>query len=440
MFDTLTTRLNGIFSRLGRRGRLSEADVDAVLREVRLALLEADVNFGVARDLIGRVRNRAVGAEVSKALNPAQQVIKIVNEELITTLGPSIPLKLSGPRPRALMLMGLQGAGKTTLAAKLARMLQAAGERVLMAACDPHRPAAAEQLRQLGARLSVEVFEAPKLDSWDVASQSLNMARDGGYGVLILDTAGRSQMSSDLMDELAKVERVVRPAESLLVLDAMTGQEAVAVAQGFGARISVTGLVLTKMDGDARGGGAISVRAVTGIPLKYLGTGEKLDALEAYDPVRIASRILGMGDMIGLIERAEAVMDEGVAKGQIEKLQEGKLDLNDWLTQMRQVRKMGPLSQMAEMLPGQAGRAAMQADPADLELALKRSEAIICSMTLEERRDPDILNASRRRRIASGSGTGVQDVNRLIKQFREAQKLFRAMKGSSTQRRMGIFG
>lgn len=439
MFDTLTARLNRIFEQLRRRGRLSEADVDAVLREVRLALLEADVNYGVARELIARVRDRAIGAEVSKALNPAQQVIKIVNEELVNTLGPAVPLRLSGPRPRALMLVGLQGAGKTTVAGKLARMLQAAGERVLLVACDPYRPAAAEQLKQLADRLGIEVFDAPQLASWDVAAESLKVASDGGYGVLILDTAGRSQMSDDLMEELGKMERAVPPVETLLVLDAMTGQEAVAVAQGFGNRVSITGLVITKMDGDARGGGAISVRAVTGIPLKFLGTGEKLDALEAYDPARIASRILGMGDMIGLIERAEAAMDEDVARRQASKLQGGNLDLDDWLTQMRQVRKMGPLSQMAEMLPGRAGQAAKQADPAELEGALKRSEAIICSMTPEERRDPDVLNASRRRRIASGSGTGVQDVNRLIKQFCEARKLFRAMKGSSAQRMMGMF-
>jgi len=440
MFETLTARLNQVFEQLRRRGRLSEADADAVLREVRLALLEADVNFGVARDLIGRVRSRAVGAEVSRALNPAQQVIKIVHEELLGTLGPAAPLQLSGPKPRVLMLVGLQGAGKTTAAGKLARMLQASGERVLLAACDPYRPAAAEQLQQLGQRLGVDVFAAPELTSSDVASRAVEKASAGGYGILVLDTAGRSQISDDLMNELAQLERAVSPTETLLVLDAMTGQEAVAIAQGFSARIQVTGLILTKMDGDARGGGAISVRSVTGIPLKFLGTGEKLDALETFEPVRIASRILGMGDVIGLIERAEGAMDEEAARRQVERLRDGQFDLDDWLTQMRQVRKMGPLGQIAEMLPGRAGQTALQADPAELERTLSMSEAIICSMTIAERHAPDILNASRRRRIASGSGTDVQDVNRLIKQYREALKLYKAMKGASPRRLMGMFG
>jgi signal recognition particle subunit SRP54 len=440
MFEILTTRLNTIFDQLRRRGRLSEADVDAVLREVRLALLEADVNFGVARDLIGRVRSRAVGAEVSRALNPAQQVIKIVHEELIGTLGPTAPLQLSGPRPRVLMLVGLQGAGKTTTAGKLARLLQASGERVLLVASDPYRPAATEQLQQLGQRLGVDVLVASELAPNEAASQALAKASAGGYGVMLLDTAGRLQISDHLMNELAELDRLVHPTETLLVLDAMTGQEAVAIAQGFGARIRLSGLILTKMDGDARGGGAISVRAVTGVPLKFLGTGEKLDALEAFEPGRMASRILGMGDIAGLIERAEGALDEEETRRQTEKLRDGQFDFEDWLNQMRQVRKMGPLAQLAGMLPGRAGKAALQADPAELERSLKISEAIICAMTPEERRNPDVLNASRRRRIAAGSGTEVQAVNRLVRQFREAQKLFKAIKGAPPGRSMGLFG
>jgi signal recognition particle subunit SRP54 len=440
VFETLTSRLSDIFEQLRRRGKLGEADVDSVLREVRRALLEADVNFAVVRDLISRVRTRAVGAEVSRALNPAQQVIKVVHEELIETLGPAAPLQLLGAKPRVLMLVGLQGAGKTTVAGKIARKLQAAGERVLLAACDPYRPAAAEQLRQLGQRLGVEVFMAPELTPWDVAENARKTASDGGYGILILDTAGRSQLSDEMMDELVRLEGAVEPTETLLVLDAMTGQEAVAIAQGFRTKIKVSGLVLTKMDGDARGGGAISVRAVTGIPLKFLGTGEKLDALEEYDPARIASRILGMGDIIGLIERAEAATDEGTARRQVERMQDGRFDLDDWLAQLRQVRRLGPLGQIAEMLPAGAGVTAVQADPAELERSLKMSEAIICSMTTGERRDPDILNASRRRRIARGSGTDVQAVNSLVKQYRQAQRLLKAMKGGSTRKLMGMLG
>lgn len=440
MFETLTARLNEVFAQLRRRGRLGESDVDAALREVRLALLEADVNFGVARDLLARVRDRAVGAEVSKALNPAQQVIKIVNEELIGALGPAEPLLLSGPRPRVLMLVGLQGAGKTTSAGKLARALQGAGERVLLGACDPHRPAAAEQLQQLGRRLGADVFVAPALTAWEAAAGALKTASEGGYGILILDTAGRSQASEELMDELAHVEQVAHPSETLLVLDAMTGQEAVAIAQGFRARMNVTGLLLAKMDGDARGGAAISIRTVTGIPLRFLGTGEKLDALETYDPVRIASRILGMGDIIGLIEKAEEAMEAKNAGAQADKLRVGAFDLEDWLAQMRQLRKTGPLDQIAQMLPALAGQTAIRADPEELERGLKASEAIICSMTAEERRDPGLLNASRRRRIASGSGTEVQEVNRLVKQFRQAQKLLKAMKGNSPRNLTGLFG
>jgi signal recognition particle subunit SRP54 len=427
MFETLTNRLTQVFAQLRRRGKLGEEDVDAALREVRLALLEADVHYGVARELITRVRDRAVGAEVSKALNPAQQVIKIVHEELIGTLGEAVPLNLSGRRPRVLMLVGLQGSGKTTAAAKLAYMLRATGERVLLAAGDQQRPAAEEQLRQLGERMRVEVFSGQGLTPSDLAKNAIRSADNGGYGVLILDTAGRSQLDDGLMEELTVMEAAAAPSESLLVLDAMLGQEAVNIAQGFRGRIGLTGLVMNKMDGDARGGAAISVRSVTGIPLKFLGTGEKLDALEKFDPARLASRILGMGDVIGLIEKAGRAFDATIDKTQAERMLGGRFDLEDWLSQVKQVRKMGPLAQIADMLPGRVGDAARQADPSELERGIRTSEAIISSMTAAERRNPEILNASRRRRIAAGSGTAVQDVNRLVKQFREAQKLMKAM-------------
>jgi signal recognition particle subunit SRP54 len=440
MFENLTARLNQVFEGLRRRGKLSEADVDAALREVRLALLEADVHFGVAKELIARVRDRAVGAAVSKALNPAQQVIKIVHEELIGTLGEAVPLRLTGPKPRILLLVGLQGSGKTTVAGKLARMLRSAGERVMLAAGDPYRPAAVEQLQQLGERLDVQVFTAPDLKPAVLARAARDAAEKGGYSVLIVDSAGRSQLDEELMDEVTELASAVSPVETLLALDAMTGQEAINIAQGFCRRIAVTGLIMTKMDGDARGGAAISVRSVTGIPLKFLGTGEKLDALEKYDPVRLASRILGMGDIIGLIEKAESAMDAASAQIQAEKILGGHFDLEDWLDQMQQVRKLGPLGQIAEMLPGRFRYAVQQTDPTDLEASFRLSEAIIKSMTVAERRNPEILNASRRRRIASGSGTGVPEVNRLMKQFRDAQKLFRAMQTSRGKGMPKLFG
>jgi signal recognition particle subunit SRP54 len=440
VFENLTTRLNQVFDQLRRRGKLSEADVDAALREVRLALLEADVHFAVARDLIARVRERALGAAVARTLNPAQQVIRIVHEQLISTLGEAVPLSLSGPRPRVLMLVGLQGSGKTTAAGKLARMLRTAGERVMLVAGDPYRPAAAEQLRQLGARLGTEVFVAPELKPVELAKAAREAAGKGGYSVLILDTAGRSQLDESLMEELAALGSALSPVETLLVLDAMTGQEAIHIAEGFGSRLALTGLIMTKMDGDARGGAAISVRAVSGIPLKLLGTGEKLDALEKYDPARLASRILGMGDIIGLIEKAEGAMDAAASRTRAEKMLEGQFDLVDWLDQMKQVRKMGPLGQIAEMLPGGRGAAVKSADPGELERSFRVSEAIINSMTLGERRDPEVLNASRRRRIAAGSGTDVQEVNRLVKQFRSAQKLMKSIRTKGIKGMPKLFG
>ena len=440
MFENLTDRLNGVFDKLRRRGKLSERDVDAAMREVRLALLEADVNYMVVKDFVARVRERSIGHEVSKALNPGQQVVKIVNEELIETLGEPVPLNLRGQRPHVIMLAGLQGSGKTTAAGKLARILRSQGERVLLVAADPYRPAAVQQLQTLGQRLNVEVYSEPGVAPPDLARNALQKARRGGFSVIILDTAGRSQLDDQLMDELQAINRKVELTEVLLVVDAMIGQESVNIAQGFRDSVPLTGLILTKIDGDARGGAAISIRSVTGVPIKYLGTGESLDALEVYDPSRLSSRILGMGDVIGLIEKAEAALDQEVAKRQAERLMSGEFTLEDFAEQLGQVRKMGPIGQILDMLPGGMGQMAKDVDYREAENQLKMTEAIISSMTLKERRNPKLLNASRRRRIAAGSGTEVQDVNRLLKQYREARRLFKTIKKSGMRGLPNIFG
>ncbi len=440
MFETLTGRLNQIFDNLRKRGKLSEADVDAAMKEVRLALLEADVHFSVVKAFIAKVRERSVGAEVSKALNPGQQVIKIVNEELIATLGEPAPLNLTGPKPRVVMMVGLQGAGKTTVTGKLARLLKSKGERILMVAGDPYRPAAVKQLQQLGERVGVDVEADTSIKPQELAKRALDKAEKGGYSLMLVDTAGRSQMDAQLMDELKAIHANVNPVDTLLVIDSMIGQEALNIAQGFKEAINLTGLILTKMDGDSRGGAAISIRSVTGVPIKFIGTGEKLDALETYDPSRLSSRILGMGDLIGLIEKAEAAYDAESAEKQAKKLMKGDFSLEDWLEQMNQMKKMGPLSQIMDMLPGQMGQAARGIDPSLVEKQFKQSEAIINSMTLKERRDPDILNASRRRRIAAGSGMDVQDVNRLIKQFRETQKLMKTIQKTGGKGLGKLFG
>jgi signal recognition particle subunit SRP54 len=440
MFETLTGRLNKIFDGLRKRGKLTEADVDSAMREVRLALLEADVHFSVVKSFIARVRERAVGAEVSKALNPGQQVIKIVNEELIGTLGEPAPLNLSGAKPRVSVLVGLQGSGKTTAAGKLAGLLRGKGERVMLVAGDPYRAAAVEQLQQLGQRLDVPVESDASLKPPELARRAFEKAEKGGFGVMIVDTAGRSQLDGGLMEELKAIVAKVSPVEILLVVDSMIGQEALNIAQGFRDNLAITGLILTKMDGDSRGGAAISIRSVTGVPIKFIGTGEKLDALETYDPARLTSRILGMGDVIGLIEKAEAAFDAEAMQAGAERMMKGQFTLEDWLDQMKQMKKMGPLTQIMDMLPGQMGQMARQADPQEIERSFTASEAIINSMTRKERRDPDVLNASRRRRIAAGSGVEVQDVNRLIKQFREAQKLMKMMQKTGGKGLPKLFG
>jgi signal recognition particle subunit SRP54 len=440
LFENLTERLNNVFTQLRRRGKLSENDVDAAMREVRLALLEADVHYGVVKDFIARVRERSIGAEVAKALNPAQQVIKIVNEELIATLGEPERINLSGPKPRVLMLVGLQGSGKTTAAGKIARLLRSQGERVMLVAGDPYRPAAVQQLQTLGERLNVPVHAEEGILPPELTARAFEKGQNGGFTVLILDTAGRSQLDDELMNELGAITRRVETAEILLVVDSMIGQEAVNIAQGFRDAVPLTGLILTKIDGDARGGAAISIRSVTGVPIKFLGTGESLEALEVFDPGRLSSRILGMGDMLGLIEKAEAAFDEKVAREQAEKMMSGEFTLQDFADQLQQVRRMGPIGQLLEMLPGGMSQLSRSVDPQDAEKQLKMTEAIINSMTRQERRNPHILNASRRRRIARGSGTEVQDVNRLLKQYREAQRLFKTMKKSGLRGLPRLFG
>ena len=430
MFENLTERLSGIFENLRRRGRLSDADVDAAMREVRLALLEADVHYGVVKQFTNRVKERAVGHDISRALNPAQQVIKIVNEELIQTLGPPSSLNLKGERPYVIVLVGLQGSGKTPAAAKLAKRLRAMGERTLLVAADPYRPAAVTQLQTLAEQIGVPVFHDADLTPPKLAEKAYQTALKGGVSVVILDTAGRSQMDQELMDELRAIEKKVPVTETILVVDAMIGQEALNVAQGFRQALPLSGLFLTKIDGDARGGAAISIREVTGIPIKFLGVGESIDAIEEYNPDRLASRILGMGDLLGLIEKAESAFDQQEAEEQAEKLMRGEFTLEDFARQLKQMRKMGPLAQVMEMLPGQMGQVARQVDPREAEDQLKQIEAVINSMTVAERRSPKILNASRRRRIARGSGLEVQVVNQVMKRFRETQRLISTLQKS----------
>ncbi|MEJ2097574.1 MAG: signal recognition particle protein, partial [Deltaproteobacteria bacterium] len=372
---------------------------------------------------------------------PAQQVIKIVNEELITTLGEPESLNLTGPKPHMIMVVGLQGSGKTTTAGKLASQLRKQGERVMLVAADPYRPAAIQQLQTLGTNIGVEVFSKPELAPPDLAAMAFIKAQQGGYSVFILDTAGRSQLDDSLMDELKAITKNVTPNEVLLVVDSMIGQEAVNIAQGFRKTVPVTGLVLSKMDGDARGGAAISIRSVTGVPIKYLGVSENMDGLEKFDPNRLSSRILGMGDMIGLIEKAEEEMDAQEAAKSAQKMLSGEFTLEDFRDQLRQVRKMGPIGQLMGMLPGNmAGGMMAKVDPNEAEQGFVRIEAIINSMTPNERRKPKILNASRKRRIAAGSGTEVMEVNRLLRQFKEMQRMMKKLKKSGMRGLPGMFG
>jgi signal recognition particle subunit SRP54 len=439
VFDSLSDRFEGIFKRLRGRGKLTEKDIDEVAREIRLALLEADVNVRVVKSFIARIKERANGAEVAKSLSPAQQVIKIVHEELVTTLGgDAAKLTMNSRPPTVILLAGLQGSGKTTAAAKLARYLERDGKRVLLVGADLQRPAAVEQLRVLGERVGVPVASIGT-DPVAVAKAGIEEANRLGRNVVIVDTAGRLQIDADLMDELQRVREAVQPDDSLLVVDSMTGQEAVNVAEAFAETIDLTGVVLTKLDGDARGGAALSVKEVTGRPILFVGIGEKLEDFEPFYPDRMASRILGMGDVLSLIEKAEEAFDADVAAKAQEKLRKGDFTLEDFLEQMRQMRKMGPLQNLVAMLPG-VPKELRQAEVDESELG--RIEAIICSMTPDERREPSIINGSRRLRIAQGSGTSTQEVNALLKQFKMVSQMVKSMTGAGKKggkgKRMGL--
>ena len=435
MFDALGEKLTAVFQRLGGKGRLTEKDIDEALKEVRVALLEADVNFRVARDFVAKVKARCLDAGMLQGLNPGQQVVKVVNEELTAILSAGDHRLHHGTSATAtLMLVGLQGSGKTTTAAKLATHLAAGGRgKPMLVAADLRRPAAVEQLAALGRQLDVPVYqESP------TSSTAVRAARNGAAEAArqncpwaIIDTGGRLQIDDELMEELAEIKKAVNPEEVVLVVDAMTGQEAVNAAAAFHERVGLTGLILTKMDGDARGGAALSISAVTGVPVKFMGVGEKTDALEPFYPDRLASRILGMGDMLTLIEKAQEVVDIQQAEEMERKLRKATFDLQDFLDQLRAVQKMGPLGQVLEMVPGMKGR--LKAEDVD-EGHLSSVEAIVLSMTPRERRDPNVLNASRRRRIALGSGTSVQEVNQLLNQFRQMQKMMKQFSGGKTKR------
>jgi signal recognition particle subunit SRP54 len=441
MFDALSERLRNTLSTLTGRGRVSAADVDTAMREVRLALLEADVNFKVVKDFVARVRERATGADILESLTAGQQVVKIVNEELVGLLSAGDrTFRLTGS-PAVVLLVGLQGSGKTTSAAKLARHLHRQGRRPLLVAADPYRPAAVDQLQTLGKSLEIPVYRAATGTSvLAIAKEGVEAARKQVRDVVIIDTAGRLTVDEPLMKEIAELSAALKASETLLVVDAMTGQEAVGVAEAFAAAVPVTGLILTKIDGDARGGAALSISAVTGIPVKFMGTGEKTDALEPFHPDRLAGRILGMGDVLTLVERAQEHFDEKQAAKMAEKLRKNSFTLQDMLEQMEQVRKMGPMGQIIEMIPGLGGMA-KEAQASVDRGDLKRVEAIIRSMTTEERQDPTILNGARRRRIARGSGTRLQDVNQLMKQFGDVQKMMKQISGGRLGRRMpGMFG
>ena len=441
MFDNLQDRLNKVFTQLTSRGRLSEADVDVALREVRVALLEADVNFKLVKEFVGRIRERTVGIELSRTITPGQQVIKIVHDELLTLLGEPAKLDLGGGSPHIIMMVGLQGSGKTTTAAKLALHLRKSKYSPLLVAADTRRPAAIEQLVVLGKELDIPVHrEDASVPPPRICANAINIAKANAYNVVILDTAGRLQIDEALMEELSQIKALTGPKEVLLVADAMTGQEAVKVAQGFHNQVQLTGLILTKIDGDARGGAALSIRSMTSVPIKFLGTGERPRDLEVFHPDRLASRILGMGDVLSLIEKAEEVIDEEVAERGAKRLMDGNFNLEDFLEQLQQIKKLGPLGRVLDMIPGM-GEIAKQIPQQDLEKNLKRTQAMINSMTKQERRNPRLLNGNRKRRIAQGSGTEVPEINQLLNQFREMQKMMKQLKNPRMrQNLMKMFG
>lgn len=425
MLENLAEKIQGALRKLGGKGRLTEGDVKEALREVRLALLEADVNFKVVKEFIDKVRTAAVGQEVLTSLTPAQQVVKIVKEELTALLGGGASrLTFAQPGPSVFLLVGLQGAGKTTTAAKLANLLSRQGRRPLLVAADIYRPAAIKQLEVLGAKLKIPVFSQGERDPVLIARAAMDKARREGFDVVLIDTAGRLHIDEEMMAELVRIKAEIEPQEILLVVDAMTGQDAVAAATAFKEQLGLSGVILTKLDGDARGGAALSVRAVTGVPVKFVGTGEGMDGLEVFHPDRLAARILGMGDVLTLIEKAQAALNEQTAKQLEQKLRREEFTLSDFKSQLQEVRKLGPLDQLLSHLPGWSQVKKMPGLQVD-DKELIRVEAIINSMTPEERAHPEIIDASRRRRIARGSGTTVQDVNRLLKQFGDMKKLMR---------------
>ena len=435
-FEGLAEKLSNSFKKLRSKGKLTEADVKEAMREVRLALLEADVNYKVAKEFTKKVTDRAVGSEVMESLTPAQMVIKIVNEELTSLMGGSEErLKMPAHPPAVIMMCGLQGAGKTTHAAKLAYQLKSQGHRPLLVAGDIYRPAAIKQLQVVGEKAGAPVFERGTQDPVLTAQEAVRHAKDYGNDYVIIDTAGRLQIDEQLMDELHRIKEAVSPTDILLVVDAMTGQEAVNVAKAFDDLLDITGVILTKLDGDTRGGAALSVKAVTGKPIKFAGTGEKLSDLEVFHPDRMASRILGMGDVLSLIEDAQLKLDEKAAEKTAQRLMQNKMDLNDLLEQFQQVKKMGPIKGILSKLPGVGNKL----DDVDIDdRVMDRSAAIILSMTPYERSHPDSLNASRKKRIAAGCGQKVEDVNRLLNQFRQTQKLMKQFGGGKGKRRKGL--
>ncbi len=437
-FDNLTEKLGGVFKRLRSKGKLNEQDVRNAMREVRLALLEADVNYKVAKDFTNSVAEKCIGEKVMESLTPAQMVIKIVRDELTALMGSEqARLQFAKKIPTIIMMCGLQGSGKTTHAAKLAKHLKSKGNRPLLVACDIYRPAAIEQLKVLGEQIQVPVFEKGTQKPEKTAVEAVKMARDYGHDFVILDTAGRLHIDTELMEELSRINKAVEIDNILLVIDSMVGQDSVNVAKAFNDILEIDGVILTKLDGDTRGGAALSVKAVTGKPILYAGVGEKLDDLDEFHPDRMASRILGMGDMLSFIEKVESEIDEKEALKTAKKLQENKFDMEDLLSQFEQIKKMGSIKSLISMIPGMD----KQVKEEDIdERAMLRTEAIIKSMTKKERAKPDLLNASRRRRIAAGAGVTVEDVNRLVKQYEQMKKMFRQMNNTKGgRRRMGGF-
>ncbi|MFC2009933.1 signal recognition particle protein [Chloroflexota bacterium] len=441
MFDNLSEQLSKIAKTLNGHGRLSQKEIDEALREVRLAFLEADVNFRVVKDFISRIKARLTDSEVFESLSPAQHIIKVVNEELVATLGGSQSTPVPGPQtPSVILMAGLQGSGKTTTAAKLALHLERAGKKTMLVAADNRRPAAIEQLETLAKQHSIAFYaETPSKTSADICKRALNKARSLGVFWVIIDTAGRLHVEQEYMDELTKLSDIVKPAETLLVVDGMTGQDAVNIALEFNERLKITGIILTKMDGDARGGAALSLRWVTGVPIKFIGTGERLEAFEPFYPDRLASRILGMGDMLTFIEKTQAVVNAEKVAELEKKIKNSSFGLDDFLEQLKSIRQMGPLGQIMGMLPG-AAKISVQVPDEEHEKQLKMVEAIILSMTPAERKDPSIIGGNRRKRIARGSGAAAQEVNKVLNQFQQMRKLMKlGTKGKLPRNVMGMF-